>query len=103
MSDTLYATDASEEKGAFVSTCIGSRLSRALWRTASKKGGYSRLFSKEEALLARFHDPEAFHFRASSARVSDPEKPLAFFDDFLILRFVAAPDESPGHASRRAV
>ena len=74
---------SSELSAPMVSTCVGSRLNRALWRTASKKGGYSRLFSKEEALLARFHDPEPFHFRALSVGASNPERPLAFFFDFL--------------------
>ena len=42
----LYASDASEAKGGFVKAEVGSR---PLWRTASKKGGYSRILAKEEA------------------------------------------------------
>ncbi|CAE7264088.1 unnamed protein product [Symbiodinium sp. CCMP2592] len=76
--DWLYATDASERKAADAS------LLRPLWRTASKKGGYSRLFSKEEAVLARFTDREPYDLRMqagpSGASLS---RPLAYFFDFL--------------------
>ena len=53
LADSLYATDASEQKGAFVSSAAPPFLVRSLWRTGSKKGGYSRIFSREEALLAK--------------------------------------------------
>jgi len=48
-----YATDASDAKGAFVSTSIPKEVSRVLWRTGRKKGGYVRLLSRERALLAK--------------------------------------------------
>ena len=56
MDSTLYASDASEKKGAFVTSNAGETVTRPLWRMASKKGGYSRLLSKEEAVLSRFTD-----------------------------------------------
>ncbi len=55
----LFCTDSSDAKGAAVSTPISSEEARFLWRVGSKKGGYSRLLSKHEALLQRLSiDPE---------------------------------------------
>ena len=85
LSPLIYATDASEHKGGYVVASVGLPLSRALWRTSSKKGGYSRLWSREEATLARFTDREVFDLRIAEARgaVVGPERPLAFYFDFI--------------------
>ncbi|CAE7887125.1 unnamed protein product, partial [Symbiodinium microadriaticum] len=80
----LYATDASEDKGGYVVAEASADLLRPLWRTASKKGGYSRLLSKEEAVLARFSDPETYDLRVLCAPPTAlSTRPLAFYFDFL--------------------
>ena len=80
----IYATDASELKGGYTVARAGVDIVRPLWRTASKKGGYSRLLSKEEAVLARFDDREPFDLRMQGSSVpSGPQRPLAYFFDFL--------------------
>ena len=80
----LYASDASETKGGYVKATVGSRFTRPLWRTASKKGGYSRLLSKEEAILAKFDDPEVFDMRAVLPPPDcSPQRPLAYVYDFI--------------------
>ena len=81
---TLYASDASESKGGFVKAHVGTEITRPLWRTASKKGGYSRLLAKEEAILAKFDDPEPFDLRAVRAPPEvAPQRPLAYVYDFI--------------------
>ncbi|CAE7745584.1 unnamed protein product, partial [Symbiodinium necroappetens] len=84
LSPTVHATDASEHKGGYVSAPAGLSLARALWRTASKKGGYSRLWSREEATLARFTDREVFDLRlVKDEGVCHPGRPLAYYFDFI--------------------
>lgn len=53
LSDQVFCTDSSEKKGAVVSTTTGIDLARFCWRSGSKKGGYARLLTKQEALLHR--------------------------------------------------
>ena len=80
----LFATDASEAKGGYTVAKAGVDLIRPLWRTASKKGGYSRLLSKEEAVLTRFEDREPFDLRiVARASQTDPGRPLAYYFDVL--------------------
>ncbi|CAE7635021.1 unnamed protein product, partial [Symbiodinium necroappetens] len=80
----LFATDASEAKGGYTVAKAGVDLIRPLWRTASKKGGYSRLLSKEEAVLTRFEDREPFDLRmVSPTSQTDPGRPLAYYFDVL--------------------
>ncbi|OLP84103.1 hypothetical protein AK812_SmicGene35057 [Symbiodinium microadriaticum] len=80
----LFATDASEVKGGYTVAKAGVDLIRPLWRTASKKGGYSRLLSKEEAVLTRFEDREPFDLRiVALSSQTDPGRPLAYYFDVL--------------------
>ena len=80
----LYATDASESKGGYVTAHVGVDLVRPLWRTASKRGGYSRLLSKEEALLVRLDDREPIDLRMmASSACSSPSRPFAYHFDFV--------------------
>ncbi|CAE7840815.1 unnamed protein product [Symbiodinium sp. CCMP2592] len=84
LSPMIFATDASEHKGGYVVTEVGADVSRPLWRTASKKGGYSRLWSKEESILARFHDRETFDLRLLRDDFAPaPSRPLAYYFDFV--------------------
>ena len=81
----LFATDASENKGGYVAAKAGVEIQRALWRTASKKGGYSRLLAKEEALLARLSDREPYDLRMLGDVSEAPSlaRPLAYHFDVL--------------------
>ncbi|CAE7712005.1 unnamed protein product [Symbiodinium sp. CCMP2456] len=84
LSPLLFATDASEHKGGFVVAEVGVETTRPLWRTASKKGGYSRLWSKEESILAKFDDREPLDLRLTrDSPAPIPSRPLAFFFDFI--------------------
>ena len=84
LSPLVFATDASELKGGYVVADVGAEITRPLWRTASKKGGYSRLWSKEESVLARFDDREVIDLRIlRDSLAPTPSRPLAFFFDFL--------------------
>ncbi|CAE7365687.1 mok12, partial [Symbiodinium necroappetens] len=77
--DRLYATDASERKGACVSAPLPEHLRRILWATADRKGAYARICSPAQALLRRA-DP-MFEEKAEVTQVA-PERPLAFLFDF---------------------
>ena len=57
LSDRIHATDASDRKGAFVSADVPIDVSRALYRTSKKKGGYHRMMTREEALRSKI-DPD---------------------------------------------
>ena len=46
---TIYATDASDTRAALSAPCP-VEAQRAMWRIDGRKGGYSRLLAKEEAL-----------------------------------------------------
>lgn len=56
LSSTIYATDASDAKGAYVEAEVPEAMARALWRSGRKKGGYVRLLSRSRALLRKL-DP----------------------------------------------
>ena len=56
----LYAADASEDKSGYVQAEVGTEVTRPLWRTATKKGGYSRPWSREEVVLSPFYDKTRF-------------------------------------------
>ena len=51
LGDHVFCTDSSDAKGAVVSTPVPVELSRYFWRVGSKKGGYARLLTKQEALV----------------------------------------------------
>ena len=53
LDEKLYATDASESKGAYVEKTVPEEVARAMWRTGRKKGGYTRPLSREEALIRK--------------------------------------------------
>ena len=66
--EVLLATDASEQKGAVVQAEASVPLLRALWRT--RKGGCSRIFSLEEAILSKFYDKEEYDCRSGFCKCS---------------------------------
>eukprot|EP00435_Cladocopium_sp_Y103_P062393 s584_g24.t1 len=53
---TIYATDASDRKGAVVSRQASENVCRAMWRSGRKKGGYVRMLNRTEALVRKL-DP----------------------------------------------
>ena len=81
MSQTIFATDASEYGGAIVSSEVKETYARALWRNGRKKGGYSRLLSREEALVKKL-DPEVFE-KVEQDAPSRPGRPLALRYHFI--------------------
>lgn len=50
---TVFATDASETKGAIVKTEVPLPVAPALWRIGRKRGGYVRMHTREEALVRK--------------------------------------------------
>lgn len=52
----IFATGASDRKGAIVETEVEDDLARVLHRTGVRKGGYHRLQTREEALRTKFDD-----------------------------------------------
>ncbi len=76
----VFATDASDKKGAFVSAEIPRSFSKVLWRTGKRKGGYVRMLSREKALFSKIDMcfEEEGPVAQSSSSSSHPEKPLAF-------------------------
>ena len=78
--DRLFATDASEAKGAVVSAPLPEHLRSILWATADRKGAYARICSPAQALLRRA-DPMFEETVGSS--LPAPERPLAYLFDFL--------------------
>ena len=53
----LYASDASDRKGAYVSRDMPEHVARAMWRSGRKKGGYVRMLNRSEALIRKL-DPD---------------------------------------------
>ena len=74
----VFATDASDAKGAVVSAQVEEDVARALWRSGRKKGGQSRLLSREAALVRKV-DPmaEPRDFSAEAEISNVPAKTLA--------------------------
>ena len=83
-SEKLFCTDSSDAKGAVVSTTVSPDLSRYLWKVGSKKGGYARLLTREEALLRRlslYDGSEEFSSGDVQVGFEKPRKsPLLRFD-----------------------
>ena len=76
--DRIYASDASDRKGAFMSRSVPSEVARVMWRSGRKKGGYSRMLNRTEALIRKI-DPDFEETQPGmpqSASVS-PERPRA--------------------------
>jgi len=83
LSSTIYATDASDAKGAYVEAEVPAAMARALWRSGRKKGGYVRLLSRSRALLRKL-DP-AFEETAEleESDAGSVERPLGMRFHFL--------------------
>ena len=80
----VFATDASEKRGAVLTAEIDPLINEALFKSFKTKGSYTRLQSPEEVLTHRLEISEAFEDEqaASSSKV---DRPMAFRFDFLEL------------------
>ena len=81
----IFATDASDKKGAIVETEVDKDLAHVLHRTGVKKGGYHRLQTREEALRSKFDDAyeEEVDIGQDEHCKSHPSKPLALRYHFI--------------------
>ena len=77
---TLYASDASMAKGAVVSTGLSSDEALLLWRTAERKGGYTRLDPAARALLKSVGDPDLEEQCLQGFPVAPQKSPPLRFD-----------------------
>ena len=85
--DTAYATDSSDAKGAYFARHVGCEVSRALWRSGRKRGGFARMLNRKEALIRKIDEMKEEHLFplgiASCAERLSPEKPRAHCFHFL--------------------
>ena len=77
--EKLFATDASSDRGAVVSTKVPEDLYAAVFRCCKSKGSYTRLLSKDESLLSQL----GFGSGPVDFGRSSVPKPLAFRFVFL--------------------
>jgi hypothetical protein len=77
--DRIYATDASLAKGAIVSAPIDTALAKCTWRICRSKGGYSKLLSPAQSVLARCLDFE----ENTIPKAETVSRPLAYRFDFI--------------------
>ena len=80
--EKIYATDASDAKGAIVSRTLSPHVARALWRTGRKKGGYIRMLSRQEALIQKINEMKEFPLNAS-CEAESVDRPMAYRFHFL--------------------
>ena len=81
ISPSVFATDASDLKGAIVTAEVDPDLARGLWRTGRKKGGYTRMLTREQALLAKID--AQWEEESPEEKTERPGKPLALRYHFL--------------------
>ena len=77
----LFATDASSNRGAVVSTEVPEDVYEALFRCCKNKGSYTRLLSKEEQVFCQV----GFGSIAPDFEIAPVPKPLAFRFAFIEL------------------
>ena len=77
--DRIFATDASLAKGAIVSAQIGPTVSKCAWRAFRSKGGYSKLLTPVQSILARCMDFEEIEI----PKEESVKRPLAYRFDFI--------------------
>ena len=82
--DQVFATDASEKRGAVLCAEIDPVVNEALFKSFKTKGAYTRLQTQEEALAKRLEISEVTHDELD-AYPSKVDRPLAFRFDFLEL------------------
>ena len=80
----LFATDASEEKGAACVARIPQTTSQHLWQASDRKGAFARMARRTQGLLQRV-DPMHEEVPSPGTLAPSSKKPLAFTFDFLEL------------------
>ena len=80
----LFATDASEGKGAACVAKIPQATSQHLWQASDRKGAFARMARRTQSLLQRV-DPMHEEVPSPGTLAPSPKKPLAFMFDFLEL------------------
>ena len=82
----LYASDASDRKGAYVSRDMPEHVARAMWRSGRKKGGYVRMLNRSEALIRKLDpDFEELSWEVSGEVSQRVERPRAHRYHFIEL------------------
>eukprot|EP00435_Cladocopium_sp_Y103_P017354 s93_g4.t1 len=86
--DRIYASDSSDKIGAFCQRPAPEQLVRALWRTGRRRGGYTRMLTREEALIRKPDATKQEHeFVLSGGALQDfsepPDRPIAFRYHFI--------------------
>ena len=81
--DQIFATDASQHKGAVCSMPISPELSEIVWKTSRSKGSYTRLQTPAEIQLRRLGIAEESDLSGSFSDDPSPPRPLAYRFDFI--------------------
>ena len=81
--DFIYATDASEEKGAICRAKVSRQWQEVLFRSSRTKGAYTRLLSPVQALLTKINEYEEVGEEKIDLPTEKPGRPLAFVFEFL--------------------
>eukprot|EP00435_Cladocopium_sp_Y103_P053730 s754_g17.t1 len=78
---TIFATDASNDKGAICSAAVPKSISASLWQSCRCKGSYTRIMSPAEVILKRngLFDEE----KLLQKEPIGPDRPLAYDFDFI--------------------
>ena len=80
--DRIFATDASQHKGAICSMAVSPDVAEVVWKTSRSKGSYTRLQTPSEILKRLGVLEEQDVFGAWGADCS-PNRPLAYRFDFI--------------------
>ena len=81
--DRIFATDASQHKGAICSMPVDPDTAEVLWKTSKSKGSYTRLQTPTEVFLKRLGLFEEHDFEGAVSSEPSPTRPLAYRFDFI--------------------
>eukprot|EP00434_Breviolum_minutum_P038829 symbB.v1.2.034454.t5/scaffold4448.1/size41344/4 len=81
--DRIYATDASQHKGAICSMPVSREYAEIIWKTSRSKGSYTRLQTPAEALLKRLGIDDECDLPDGFRDEPSPNRPLAYRFDFV--------------------
>lgn len=70
--DEAFATDASNQKGAIVSTCLDEHVHESVWLGADKKGSYTHLDNDFRAILRQVGEADDDYEAACPGFVQEP-------------------------------
>lgn len=88
--DRIFATDASQHKGAICSMPVDPDTAEVLWKTSKSKGSYTRLQTPTEVFLKRLGLFEEHDFEGAVSSEPSPTRPLAYRFDFIEVHAGAA-------------